>query len=391
MERALQASRPETDSHGLTRRDFLRAAAATGVVVAASRTKWAWGQSDPSVVTIDAPQDGRDATAIIQAQIDAAPDGSTIVFPAGRYRCEGSLKVENRTGLKFRGPATFYATHKGPLDAQGNSQRRHWWFIGCTGLTVDDLRVVSSNTTPDQREGFATYDSQYEFEHGFAFHECQNVVVRNCSTFGTWGDGLYIGNSFGSRNVRVTGLVVEYNGRQGVAVCNADGVLLEGIQIKNTRRAGFDLEPATSAWAVKNVEIRRSYINGYHVAFAAEGRGDVSNIFIHHNVIRGPGVPWVSVRASDGTRRRNWRIYDNRVGNMLGSPQPALRFEKVDNIFIRRNRSPISPNQCRLAIRFTNCRGRLVVRRNDFRKGIRLYQRLGGSSRVRAKRNRLSR
>lgn len=391
MERAPQASPPETDSHGLTRRDFLRAAAATGVVMAASRTKWAWGQTDPSVVTIDAPQDGRDATEIIQAQIDAAPDGSTIVFPPGRYRCEGSLIVQDRTGLSFIGPATFYATRNGELDFQGMSQRRHWWFIRSRNIRVEQLRVVSTNVTADQLDGFGAYLAKYEFEHGFAIHESENVTVRGCSTFGTWGDGLYIGNQEPSRNVSVSDLVVEYNGRQGVAVSNANGVVLQNIKIKNTRRAGFDLEPATDWWFVRNVEIKNSFVNGYHVAFAAGGMGDVSNIFIHDNVIKGPGVPWVFVGASNGHRRRNWRIHDNRVLNRLGSPMPALYFAHVNDISIRRNRSPIASTQSRLAIRFDDCRGRLVVRRNDFRRGVRLYQRRGNTSRVRAKRNRLSR
>jgi len=391
MERALQPSPPETDGHGLTRRDFLRAAAATGVVVAASRTKWAWGQTDPSVVTIDAPQDGRDVTAVIQAQIDAAPDYSTIVFPAGRYRCEGSLFVQNRTGLSFVGPATFYATRQGELNSQGHSERRHWWFIDSRNIKVQDLRIVSTNTQVEQLEGFATYDWRYEFEHGFAIHECDGVIVKGCSTFGTWGDGLYIGNQAPSRNVRVVGLIVEWNGRQGVAISNADGVLLENIEIRNTRRAGFDLEPSVSTWFVRNVEIRRSFVNGYHVAFAAAGNGDVSNIYIHHNRIKGPGVPWVYVAASDGTRRRRWRIHDNRVVNPLGSPMPAMLFRKVDNVSIRRNKSPLVATQSRLGIRFESCRGRLVVRRNDFRRGIRLYQRIGNTSRIRAKRNRLSR
>jgi polygalacturonase len=389
MERMLEQRPPETD-RGLSRRDFLRAAAATSVLVAASRTKWAWGQEAPTV-TIDAPQDGRDVTDIIQAQIDAAPDGSTIVFPPGRYRCEGSLIVKGRNGLTFIGPATFYATRQGDLNSQGHSERRHWWFIESSNITLQSLQVVSTNTQPDQVEGFATYDWRYEFEHGFAIHECENVVVRNCRTFGTWGDGLYIGNQAPSRNVRVSGLIVEWNGRQGVGICHANGVLLEDIEIRNTRRAGFDLEPSTAAWSVRNVEIRRSFINGYHVAFASAGNGDVSNIDIHHNRIKGPGVPWVYVAASDGTRRRNWRIHDNRVLNPLGSPMPAMYFSRVDNVRIRRNKSPIVATQSRLAIHFHSCHGRLVVRRNDFRKGIRLYRKTGGTHRVRAKRNRLSR
>jgi polygalacturonase len=389
MGRGLQQRSAATPSRNLSRRDFLRAAAATGVVLAASRSRWAWGQ-ESGVVTIDAPQDGRDVTDIIQAQIDAAPDGSTIVFPAGRYRCEGSLIIQGRDGLSFIGPATIYATRKGDLNSQGHSERRHLWFIESRNISVQDLRVVSTNTQPDQMEGFATYDWRHEFEHGFAIHECENVVVRNCATFGTWGDGLYIGNQAPSRNIRVSALVVEWNGRQGVGICNADGVLLEDIAIRNTRRAGFDLEPSTSAWAVRNVEIRRSFINGYHVAFASAGNGDVSNIDIHHNRVKGPGVPWIYVAASDGTRRKNWRIHDNRVLNPLGSPMPALFFQNVDNISIRRNKSPIVATQSRLAIRFQSCRGRLVVRRNDFRKGIRLYRRSGQTSRVRARYNRLS-
>jgi pectate lyase-like protein len=389
MERMLE-QRPSDTPRGFSRRDFLRAAAATGVLVAASRTKWAWGQ-ESGVVTIDAPQNGQDVTDVIQAQIDAAPDGSTIVFPPGRYRCEGSLIVQDRTGLTFVGPATFYATRNGELDFQGMSQRRHWWLIRSRDIRLENLRVVSTNTTPDQLEGFGAYRAEYEFEHGFAIHESENVTVAGCSTFGTWGDGLYIGNQGPSRHIRVWNLVVEYNGRQGVALSHAEDVVLNNIEIKNTRRAGFDLEPATNWWYVRDVEIKNSFVNGYHVAFAAAGMGDVSNIEIHHNRIKGPGVPWIFVGASDGYRRRNWRVHDNRVLDKLGSPMPALFFAHVDNVSIRRNRSPIVATQSRLGIHFHDCGGRLVVRRNDFRKGIRLYKKTGGSSRVRAKRNRLSR
>jgi Right handed beta helix region len=386
MERELHRRPPGT---GLSRRDFLRAAAATGALVAASRTKLAWGQ-ESGVVTIDAPRDGRDVTDLIQAQVDSAPDSSTIVFPPGPYRCEGSLRVQDRAGLRFVGPATFYATRNGELDLQGMSQRRHWWFVRCRDIRVDRLRVVSTNTVPDQRVGFGAYQANYEFEHGFAIHQSENVAVTNCSTFGTWGDGLYIGNRRPSRNVLVSNLVVEYNGRQGVALSNADGVLLSNIKIMNTRRAGFDLEPATSEWFVRNVEIRDSFVNGYHVAFAAAGRGDVSNIFLHHNAIQGPGVPWVYVGASDGYQRRHWRVNDNRVLDRLGSPMPALFFAHVNDVSIRRNVSPIASTQSQLGIRFDDCHGPLVVRYNDFREANRLYELLNGSSQVVASENLLS-
>ena len=394
MERKNDPRPPRAD---LSRRDFLRAAAVTGVLGATSWT-WArrrassldWWTAWASRVRIDAPQDGRDVTDLIQAQIDSVPDNSIIVFRPGRYRCEGSLRVRNRTGLKFFGPATFYATQNGELDLQGMSQRRHWWFSRCRDIRVDRLSVVSTNTVPDQREGFGAYQAKYEFEHGFAIHESENIAVTNCSTFGTWGDGLYIGNQRPSRNVLVRNLTVEYNGRQGVALSNANGVVLSDIQIKNTRRAGFDLEPATDSWYVRNVEISNSFINGYHVAFAAAGVGDVSNIFVHHNVIKGPGVPWVFAGASNGYHRRNWRVHDNRVLDTLGSPMPALLFAHMQDVSILRNVSPISLTQSRLAIRFDDCHERLEVRNNDFREASRLYEQVNGSAPVSASDNLLS-
>jgi Right handed beta helix region len=392
MKRKPDSGLPPND---LSRREFLRAAAVTGVLGAYSWKTWAARRRESwsdwaSRVVIGAPRDGRDVTDLIQAQIDSVPDYSTIFFRPGSYRCEGSLRVQGRRGLRFRGPATFYATQNGALDLQGMSQRRHWWFIGCRDIRVDRLRVVSTNTVPDQLPGFGAYQARYEFEHGFAIHHSENVVVTNCSTFGTWGDGLYIGNERPSRNVLVDNLVVEYNGRQGVALSNAAGVLLSNIKIKNTRRSGFDLEPATNGWFVRNVEISDSFVNGYHVAFAAGGVGDVSNVFIHNNVIKGPGVPWVFVEASDGYDRQNWRVQDNRVQDGLGSPMPALYFAHLKDVSILRNVSPISSTQSRLAIRFDDAQGQLNVHFNDFRQATRLYELLNGSSPVIASGNLLS-
>ena len=322
-------------------------------------------------VTIKAPTDGRDVTNIILRQIAGAPDGAVIWFPRGRYRCEGSLLIQDRSGLSLRGPATIYSTAVGPLDGQGMSQRRHLWFNRCRNISVKDLHIKSSNLrpNPDQIPGFGAYLAQYEFEHGFVFHECHGVRVRDCSTKGTWGDGLYIGNQRPSTDVRVNGFTVRYNGRQGVAISNADGVLLDNVKIMNTRRAGFDLEPAASTWSVTNVEIRNSYTNGYHIAFPSGGRGDVSNIYLHHNQISGPGGTWVYVASGDGTRRRNWRITDNQVLNALGTPQSVLRFHRVDDISILRNVSPVATTQSQSCLGVEDCWGTLELRDNDFRPG----------------------
>lgn len=372
----------------LARRDFLRLAGGLGLTLALAPKRALGAMTAGPVVIIDAQTDGTDVTDTILEQIAAAPDWATIKFPEGRYRCEGSLQIGERQGLAFEGPATFYATGPGPLDRWGMSQRRHWWFKDCRDIVVRDLRVESINTEPDQREGFASYVREYEFEHGFAFHACRRVIVEDCSTYGTFGDGLYISNK-GSRNIQVSRLLVENNGRQGVSVSRGNNVLLQGIRIANSRRAGFNLEPDISEARVRNVEIRDSFVNSLLIPFSAYGRGDVSNILIRRNRIRHSGA-WVFVEAADGTRRQAWRVRNNTVLNWIGTPRAALVFKKVDDIRILGNVSPISPGQSGLAISFDNCKGRLVVKGNDFRKACKLYKKKR-SARVIARRNRLSR
>jgi hypothetical protein len=373
-----------TFPHAITRRSFLAASAA----LAAGPVGWRRPLSVSAEVSISAPVDSTDATQSILSQIAAAPDGSVIRFAPGRYRCEGSLLIEGRSNLTIAGPVTFYSTGPGPLDPRGMSQRRHFWFKKCQNIVLSDLRFEGSNTTPDpdvpdKYQGYGGYYRSYEFEHAFAFYGCDGVTVKNCSADAIFGDGLYFGNTL-NRRVLVSGFEVDRNGRQGVALTNVEDALVEKVRILHTRRAGFDLEPSTSTWRVRNVEIRDSFINGYHVAFAAHGNGDVSSVYIHDNQIQGPGVPWVTVRASDGTRRKGWRIENNHVLNGLGSPAPALRFDKVDDVAIVGNISRVSAKQSRLAVSFTDCGGKLQVINNDFGSACDPYVTSGITAQVEA-------
>jgi hypothetical protein len=370
----------------LTRRDLLRGAAVAGAAMALKPLA-----AQATVITrkprlelprhwdtvmIQAPRDGTDVTQTIIEQVMEAPPRTILQFPPGKYRAEGSLRITGKRQLVLRGPAVFYAETPGQLDPQGMSQRRHWWFDACSDIGLEDLRVTSTNLNPDQRAGFGAYVAAYEFEHGFALHGCSNVVIQRCSTKGTWGDGVYVGNTVPSRNITIKDVRVEYNGRQGMAIANAENVSISRAQIMNTRRGGIDLEPSSSSWAIRRVRINDCYLNGYHVAFPAAGRGDVSDVVIQRNEIHGPGVPWVYVAASDGMRRRNWQIRDNVVGNGLGSPVAALRFGRVDDVIVDNNISPIVPTQSRLALDLVET-GHVTISGNDFREATTLYRTSG--------------
>lgn len=373
----------------ISRRAFLRgAAAASGWVVLRPAPA---GASGP-VVTIDAPRDGTEASTAILEQIAAAPDGSTIRFPAGRYRVDRPLVVSGRRGLRIEGPgpdepAVFYATTPTPQQLvdvvvdgtwphgyprQGHrSSRKHWSFQNCSDVEVRHLRVEGTNVTPDQRDGYGAYAPPFEAEHAFETRACQDVLIEDCLADAVWGDGLYLGQGTergASRGVVVRRLRVDRTGRQGIALAGVIGCLIEDTDILHARRSGFDLEPTGEWWVVRDVEIRGCFTRQLHVAFAAMGRGDVSGIHIHHCRTAAGGrvvASGLEHHQRTGHRRADWRIEDNQFG-MHGSPLASIRVADTDDVRIERNVAPVSPHQSRRAASLSG-HGLLLVRDNDFR------------------------
>ena len=313
----------------------------------------------------------RDVTADLESWIGSVPDGSTVVFQRhGCYRMERTIVVRNRSGLNLFGNGAYFKRFElSPAELRYPKANAHWRFIGGNEISVRWMGVEGTNTVADQRPEFGSYLVDFEFEHAFAFHGVTNVTVDHAWADAIWGDGLYFagGDQYATgpcRGIRVSNFVVDRNGRQGVALSNVDGALLSSVEIWHSRRAGFDLEPPPGT--VRNVEIRDSYTNTIGLAFASAGRGDVSNIEIHHNRIDGSSVPWVYVKDTWGARRSNWSVHDNQVLNSLGSPMAMLYFVNVDGVDVRGNISHAATTQSRKAVEFQGAGGVLAVIGNDF-------------------------
>jgi hypothetical protein len=371
----------------MRRRDFLKVATvgAAGLMIGSRLSAGAQSGASPircRGYDLDVPDDGTDVTQQILDQIASVPDGSTIFVPPKRYRVEGSLRFDLRNGLSFIGESSdtlpgpvFYTTDPPAPEYIKNtrSERRHVRFIDCSDTLVQNLRVESTNLyNPKYDDTTGDYKVEWEAEHGFEIMGGNNFRVEGCSTLGTWGDGLAIvaGRDVNT-NIEVVDLHVDHNGRQGLAVGYGDGIVIDNLTVVKSRRAGIDFEPSFSDKYIRNVEVRNSSINSLHPTFAVLGRGDVSDIFIHHNELLGPAVPKLYCAASDGTRRRGWRIEDNEMG-MSGSPQPALLFKVVDDISIKRNVVPIRrllTEGRRKCVGFNDCHGVLELIDNDFSPG----------------------
>jgi hypothetical protein len=331
----------------------------------------------------------RDVTRDLNRYFKSVPEGTsgnfTVVrFPARAcYRINGTLRIQGRDWMTFTGsataPAVFRATRRGTLDFQGLSQRRHWWIINSDHIRIRNVRVQSTNTRPDPDiagGGFATYNTRYEFEHGFDISGGSDVWITDTEIRGVWGDCIALNHAIGMRfggagtvGDRIMRVRCAWNGRQAISLVDAQNILFDGVRIINSRRAGFDLEPNTTNNVVRDIEIRNSYTNTHLLAFASAGRSEVSDIYIHDNTIDASGIPIVYVAASDQSRRYDWRFSNNVLLHPAGSPAPALLFRYVTNVTVAGNRIPVVTTQSRTAVGFLEAYGALRVTNNNFLSG----------------------
>ena len=315
----------------------------------------------------------RDVTQELNEFFASLEDGASVRFPAAAcYLTQGELLLQDKTGLVLDGNgATLRRTRITPAAMRYPNASAHVRLVRVRDSHLHGLRVEGTNTSSDLRylrPDFGAYDVRFEFEHGFSFHGAEDVTLSDSSVDAVWGDGVNITGrdqytGHGSRRVVVRDVSVDRNGRQGVTVIAHD-VLLDGVRILHSRRSGVALEPNLAEAPVAGVEIRNSDISSWLLAFASGGRGAVDDVWIHDNVVRRSGVPFVHVRASDGARRKNWRVTGNSVAEQ-GSPVAAMRFTAVDGLVVEGNDVRIATTQSRLAVELQRTSG-VQIRCNTF-------------------------
>lgn len=320
-----------------------------------------------------------EVSAAFTSWLATVPNGATIGLAAnGCYWMEGSILIQNRTGLTIEGNgARIVSKAPGPVGSLGYSVRRHVWCSNSTNVTIRNLRVEGSNLGPSDtgKAGFGSYSPKYEFEHAFAFDKCSNVLLEDASASAIWGDGVYIGGGVAvpASGVSIRRVVIDRNGRQGVGISSARGVLIDDVDILHSRRSGIDLEPNFTAATIDAVEIRNSFLNTHLLPFPSGGMGQVSNVWIHHNTIDGLAAPVVLVQPSDATRRRGWRVEYNTHLRTVGSTKAPLSFTNTDDVSVVGNVFKVSTKRIDHAVTFKGAGGVLAILNNDFRPACRTH------------------
>jgi hypothetical protein len=318
-----------------------------------------------STIAADIDTSGeRDVTADLQAFLDTVPDGATVDLAGGAFRCETPVKLTDRAGLTIRN-GTLYRTdrdtHGGIVYPKPNP---HLWLLRPTGCRVENLTVRGTNDVPDQKAGFGAYKVDYEFEAAIRMERFTDCAVTGLDADAIWGDGVQwqVGSGAYMADSRIDRI-----GRQGVTAICSD-FLAERIRVEHGRRSGVDFEPDASTQVCHDLEVRDSYFHAIGFTFASGGRGQVNDVRLIGNSSIGTGG-LLYVKASDGSRRSNWLIEDHTRTSTFGSPQPVMRFERVDGVVVRRVRAPIATTQSRMTVGLSECGGVCEISGNDFAPG----------------------
>lgn len=270
--------------------------------------------------TID-PTGATDVTAALNAFIAAAPDGSTLVFPAGgRYRIDGTVVVADRNRVTIEGNgSTFFAA------TPGDRTRVHWQVVRGSDVVLREIFVVGAN--PNAGLGDLAYQTAYEAQHGFSIHGTDGVELDRVRATDVYGDFVYLGidnRGRWSSRVWIHDSTFARNGRQGIGLTAVRDSVIERNTMSEVRRTTLDFEPNGRTWGVDNVKILDNVFGSGRLMFvSANGVAPVSNIEISRNRLVGGQTLRIGMNAPEGTRRSGLVIRDNVSESMYSNRDSA--------------------------------------------------------------------
>lgn len=317
----------------------------------------------PSSITADCSQD---VTPQLAGWIASVPDNSVLSFPTGAcYRIDTTLVIQERSQLLLEG-------HGATLKAvtEGDRNRDHLRITKSSNVIVHDLIVRGAN--PQAGTSDAAYRPDREAQHAFNIVNGEGVVLDHVQAYDVYGDFVYIGGVVMSRNVTVGESRFERSGRQGIAVTNAEHVLIERNEIAEVGRSLFDLEPNKKTGRAQHVQLL-SNTTGAAKNFwlASKGAGsEVGNVAIRGNVMRAAtgGLIWVRSPAQLPARR-GFNIGDNTFLALGGVSDEgsvgAFFFQNCADIAISGNRVMFEEDRAMPAVEL-RASTRVEIKGNQF-------------------------
>ena len=314
------------------------------------------------VVNVPASIDSTGATAVsskLQAFIDDAPDGSTIVFKAGgRYKLDKTIRISGRKNLTLEGNGARLdlPTADAGYDAQGFQVRS-----GSVGTTIRGFTMVGNNSEAGTSDACCSREAQ----HAIAVLSANDTLIEDVDISRTWGDCVYVnaatvpGGAW-SDGVTFRNSTCRLTGRHGVGIIRAKDVRIVNNHFDEIGFDVVDIEPGAADAGADGVVIRGNDIDSYGLGdqdnawlLAACGKpgSDVRNVTVTGNDIEGNRIGWsgnvsqpwraLSIRVcGDSATRANFKVTDNVARNAVSGP--AMYFTSVQGVTVTGNEQPLS-------------------------------------------------
>jgi hypothetical protein len=330
-------------------------------------------------VTYDVPSDvtsdcSSDVTTPLLDWIDSTPDNSVLRFGTNAcYEIEGVLYVKARHKLTFVGNGAHFLAKTngadqpqpvGATDPRWPRRRAQWWFVASSDISISNMTLTGSN--PYSGRADAQYDRQFEVQSGFVIAASTNVTVADNTIEKVWGDFVTVEDR--SSNVTIRGNRMTTNGRQGVAVTNADHVVIDGNTMDDMRRSVFDLEVNLDSGSIDDVRIINNTTGNSTNLFVANAGNStrVSNIVIQNNTMTGTSLAVLYSKTKDPSvgRRGPWTIDHNHF-RMRDTTWAGFEWIGSVGISLHDNVVTIDPGANITMVR-TSSSDQLQVHDNDF-------------------------
>ncbi len=205
------------------------------------------------------PNDSKDDREAINNAIRDVSEagGGTITFPRGTFNI--TLEPLYGVGIELKDNVTLSMSKNTIFKVKGNNYKRY----AVVGIKACKNVVIKGGQIHGERKSHGGGLNEDCF--GVNIRDAQNIRLENMIIKDNVTDGIYLGtmsdtdNLLGCKQIYIKNCTVSNNGRNNIAIVDADNVTIDSCKIKKANglqpQCGINIEPNTNGGYVKKNQI----------------------------------------------------------------------------------------------------------------------------------------